>query len=264
MVMLAMRPYGGYYYNLGRETFLAPVRWEEDWPIVSPGSGRVEFEFHTPGLSEHRWPSQPACDSFETEDLALCWNFVRAPRGQWWSLTERPGYLRLYLRPGTLSERTNPCFIGQRQRHISFAARAAMEFTPTSTNDCAGIALRQSEDFHYRFVVTQDTGGSTVARLVKREHGKEMLVAEQPVESKRYYFKVEAKGQEYGFYVAIKPEAWQAVAEAVDGRILSTPVADGFVGAYIGMYASSNGQSSHSPTLAVADFDWFEYVGLLD
>ena len=38
MVLLAMRPYGGYYYNLGRETFLAPVRWEDGWPIVSPGT----------------------------------------------------------------------------------------------------------------------------------------------------------------------------------------------------------------------------------
>ena len=42
-----------------------------------------------------------------------------------------------------------------------------------------------------------------------------------------------------------------------DGRILSTPVAGGFVGAYIGMYASSNGQ----PSVNTADFDWFEYVG---
>jgi alpha-N-arabinofuranosidase len=44
----------------------------------------------------------------------------------------------------------------------------------------------------------------------------------------------------------------------VDGRILSTPVAGGFVGAYIGMYASSNGHPSEN----VADFDWFEYVGM--
>jgi xylan 1,4-beta-xylosidase len=48
------------------------------------------------------------------------------------------------------------------------------------------------------------------------------------------------------------------VAQAVDGRILSTPVAGGFVGTYIGMYASSNGQPSQN----VADFDWFEYLGL--
>jgi alpha-N-arabinofuranosidase len=42
----------------------------------------------------------------------------------------------------------------------------------------------------------------------------------------------------------------------MDGRILSTPVAGGFVGAYIAMYASSNGQFSTNH----ADFDWFEYI----
>jgi xylan 1,4-beta-xylosidase len=45
------------------------------------------------------------------------------------------------------------------------------------------------------------------------------------------------------------------LAENVDGRILSTPVAGGFVGAYIAMYASSNGQ----PSTNHADFGWFEY-----
>jgi xylan 1,4-beta-xylosidase len=43
----------------------------------------------------------------------------------------------------------------------------------------------------------------------------------------------------------------------VDGRILSTPVAGGFVGTYIGMYASSNGQASTNR----AYFDWFDYLG---
>ena len=59
-------------------------------------------------------------------------------------------------------------------------------------------------------------------------------------------------------YYAAESEAWQPVAENVDGRVLSTQVAGGFVGAMIGMYASSNGQ----PRASVADFDWFEYVGL--
>jgi xylan 1,4-beta-xylosidase len=58
MVLLATRPYGGYYYNLGRETFLAPVRWEGGWLIISPGSGRVEFEYPPPNLPEHRCYNQ--------------------------------------------------------------------------------------------------------------------------------------------------------------------------------------------------------------
>jgi alpha-N-arabinofuranosidase len=255
MVLLAMRPYGGYFYNLGRETFLAPVRWEDGWPIVGPGSGRVERTYSAPDLPEQRWPSAPACDHFDTPSLAPCWNFLRTPRDPFWSLSERPGFLRLRLRPERLSDLANPSFVGRRQQHMGFAARTAVEFAPQDANECAGLALVQNNQFHFRFVVTK--GAETVIRLIKREQGRETLLAERPVGAERVFLKVEARGQGYSFYVATMPEVWQPIAEAVDGRILSTPVAGGFVGAYIGLYASSDGQ----PGAQNADFDWFEYVG---
>ncbi|MGM0879705.1 MAG: hypothetical protein ACQEXQ_01540 [Bacillota bacterium] len=42
-----------------------------------------------------------------------------------------------------------------------------------------------------------------------------------------------------------------------NGTILSTDVAGGFVGAYIGMYATSAGRPSEN----AAVFNWFEYKG---
>jgi alpha-N-arabinofuranosidase len=73
------------------------------------------------------------------------------------------------------------------------------------------------------------------------------------------YLQVEAHGQAYGFHQADSPDGpWTTLAENVDGRILSTPVAGGFLGAFIGLYASSNGRRSAS----CADFDWFEYASL--
>lgn len=58
-------------------------------------------------------------------------------------------------------------------------------------------------------------------------------------------------GQAYSFYFATTPAAWQPLAQNIAGRILSTPVAGGFVGAYVGLYASSNDQASDN----MADFD---------
>jgi xylan 1,4-beta-xylosidase len=259
MVMLASRPYGGYYRNLGRETFMAPVRWEEGWPIVSPGIGRVEFVHPAPDLPEQHWPTCPACDHFDTDTLDYRWNFLRTPRGDFWSLSERPDYLRLRLRPQMISKWENPSFIGRRQQHLSFEARTVMEFAPQSADEVAGLVLLQNSDFQYRFVYTL-AGGETVIRLVKRSQGEEEVLAERPVSAERLYLKVEAIGQDYSFYYATAAEAWEPLLENADGRILSTDVAGGFVGAYVGMYASSNGQPSEN----VADFDWFEYVGLID
>ena len=256
-VLLAMRPYGGYFYNLGRETFLAPLRWEDGWPVVSPGSGRVEAAYTAPELPEQRWPAPPACDQFEAESLAPCWNFLRTPRDDFWSLAERRGYLRLRLRPESLVDLANPSFVGRRQQHIDFAARMWLEFSPSNDHECAGLVLLQNSDFHFRFVLTR-RGAETVVRLVKRERGVEETLAEQPFEAGRLGLKIEAYGQAYSFYAAAAPEAWRAVAESLDGRILSTTVAGGFVGTYIGMYASSNGL----PSANHADYDWFEYIGL--
>ena len=256
MVLLAMRPYGGYYYNLGRETFLVPVRWEEAWPVVSPGTGRVEFAYPAPDLPEQRWPALPCCDNFDRQTLALQWNTLRAPGDEWWSLSERPGCLRLRLRPPRLSEPATPSFVGRRQQHMHFAAQAALDFTPQAEHECAGLALVQSSEFHFCLVVTH--GARTVVRLIRRAHGVEETLAEQPVDGGRLYLKVEGHGQAYSFYATNAPDAWRPVAEAVDGRILSTPVAGGFVGAYLGLYASSNGQPSGNS----ADFDWFEYAEL--
>jgi alpha-N-arabinofuranosidase len=256
MVLLAMRPYGGYFYNLGRETFLVPVRWEDGWPIVSPGTGRVEFAYPVPNLPEKRWPVMPACDHFDAPTLALHWNLLRTPRDEFWSLRERPGSLRLRLRPERLSEQTNPSFVGRRQQHIHFAVQTALEFTPQTEYECAGLALVQNNDFHFLLVVTQ--ADETIVRLIKRAHGVEELLAEQPVSAGRLYLKAEGHEQAYSFYVASEPDRWRLVAENVDGRILSTPVAGGFVGTYIAMVASSNGQ----PSTNNADVHWFEYVGL--
>jgi alpha-N-arabinofuranosidase len=255
-VLLAMRPYGGYYYNLGRETFLVPVHWEEGWPVMSPGTGRVEFTYPVPNLPEQTWPAPPACDDFNSSSLAYHWNLLRTPPDEFMSLSERPGYLRLQLRPQKLSQPSNPSFVGRRQQHIYFRTECAIEFSPQNEHECAGLALLQNNDFHFLFVVTKAI--QPVLRLMKRAYGNEEILAEHPIDATTLTLKVEARKQAYSFYFASQPDEWQVVAENVDGRILSTPVAGGFVGAYIAMYASSNG----APGTNHADFDWFEYKGL--
>jgi xylan 1,4-beta-xylosidase len=200
MVLLAMRPYGGYFYNLGRETFLVPVSWEDGWPIVSPGVGRVEFEHVAPDLPQHQWPARPASDHFEAQTLAPCWNFLRTPREEFWSTTDRPGYLRLRLRPQMLSELANLSFVGRRQQHINFAARVCLEFAPKRENECAGIVLLQNNDYHFRFVIAGTEKGSAVVRLIRREAGEESLLAERRVSEGRVYFRVEARGRSHPQY----------------------------------------------------------------
>ena len=256
IVLLAMRPYGGYFYNLGRETFLAPVVWEDGWPVVSAGTGRVEFYYPVPNLPEQPWPAMPTCDHFDLSDLAMEWNVLRTPYDEFWSLDERPGYLRLKLRPQNLSERTTPSFVGRRQQHIHFRAEVAFEFNPLTEHECAGLVLLQNPDFYIQLIVTKRI--DNILRLVKRENGVDKILVQNAVSPGPLYLKIEADNQALKFFTTSEQDKWYLIAEGVDGRFLSTPVAGGFVGTYIGMYASSNGQ----PSTNTADFDWFKYVGL--
>jgi len=253
LVLLAMRPYGGYFYNLGRETFLIPARWEDDWLLASPGAGRVEFEYPAPNLPEQVWESIPSRDDFNTPTLHMYWNFLRTPREEFYSLTEKSNHLRLKLRPQKISEQSNPSFVGRRQEHIHFKAQTVLEFKPQNEHECAGLVLLQNNKFNFEFVVSKN-----VIRLIKRTDGVEEILAEKPVNNGLIYLKVEAQKQDYSFYFSNQPDSWQVLSEKQDGRILSTPVAGGFVGTWIGMYASSNGQTSSNH----ADFDWFDYIGL--
>ncbi|MCD8510025.1 MAG: glycoside hydrolase family 43 protein [Bacillus sp. (in: Bacteria)] len=256
-VGLASRIYGGYYRNLGRETFLLPVIWEDGWPIMSPGTGKLEMSYPRPNLPETKPFIQPACDHFNREKLDLTWNVIRTPKEAFYSLTERPGYLTLPARPEKITELGIPSFVGRRQQHINFSASTLMDFSPTKDREAAGIVLQQNHKFNFQFVYT-NSNGENVIRLVKCTDGKEEVLHELSVNSMPLYLKVEAYGQDYSFYYGVTEGDYLPVLENVDGRILSTDVAGGFIGAVIGLYATSNGNSSTNK----AQFDWFEYKGL--
>jgi xylan 1,4-beta-xylosidase len=259
MVCLASRPYGGYYRNLGRETFLVPVRWEDGWPIVSPETGKVEYSYPLPDLPSSSSVPVPERDDFDSRQLELYWNFIRTPREDFYTLSERPGYLRLRLRPEKISDYVNPSFVGRRQQHINFEAATAMEFAPVLEGESAGMVLQQNNRFHFRMELLNKKG-KTCLCLTECNNGEEKILAERsfPRPKDRLYLYVEARGQDYRFYYGCTEKEKKPLAENVNGRILSTDVADGFVGAYIGLYASSNG----NPGKNMADFDWFEYRGI--
>jgi len=257
MVALASRIYGGYYRNLGRETFLAPVIWEEGWPVVSVGTGKMEMSYPVPDLAECRWVSPSCCDNFDNEKLDFKWNFIRTPREDFFSLSKKPGYLALKLRKERITEKVNPSFVGRRQQHINFSGSTLMEFLPEKDNEVAGIVLLQNNNFNFSFVLGKN-GDKRVIKLIKCAEGIEEILMEQVICGSKLYLKVEAKGQEYSFYYGESSDNYKSLLEKVDGRILSTDVAGGFIGAEMGMYASSNGTQSDN----IAYFDWFEYIGL--
>ena len=257
MVLLASRPYGGGYSNMGRETFLVPVEWEDGWPIVNPGKGIVEEELEAPKLPQYKAYSYPVHyieDNFEGNHLAPYWIYLRNPSKDMYSLKDKEGYLSLRLRPESIIKSENVSFVGIRQRHKCFRVSVALEFTALNEYETAGIVLIQNENYQLRCERTMKDN-KAVIQLVRRENGEEEVIASKAYERKRIYLQFNAEEQEFNFTYGADESYQYILAEAIDGRLLSTERAGGFVGTCIGMYASSNGHVSKN----VAAFDWFRY-----
>ena len=255
-LLLGVRKLDGNYY-LGRETFLVPVAWRDGNPLLGHGPGEVRMREHRPDLPWTPWPAAPERDDFDSGRLALEWNFLRTPQTTWWSLEARPGWLRLRLRPERSTERANPSLIARRFQHHAFLAAAALDFDPGEGEE-AGLVAIQNDRFQYRLVVTRQ-GGVKLVRLVKvfnedRKVLSETVVAQRPYDSD-HVLALEVSGLDLRFLAGPDGEHLAPLGQTQDARVLASNVAGGFIGAFVGMYASSNGQPSDNE----ADFDWFLY-----
>ena len=66
---------------------------------------------------------------------------------------------------------------------------------------------------------------------------------------------IRADGQDFTLAVAGEDGQEQILANKVDGSFLGSETAGGFVGAYVGMFASGNGTAYEE----YVSFDWFSY-----
>ena len=256
MVLLASRPYGGYYRNLGRETFLVPVTWEEGWPLINPGKGIVEDTVEYPNLPEAPVEGVAEKEDFDGDKLPYHFLYLRNPVMENYSLDARPGYLRMKLAKEKITEKVSPSYVGVRQTSMSYMCETLMEFTPSKGEE-AGLVLLQNNEFHYRFVMTSD-GVSKELQLIRCYKGEEEVLSKVSVDTNLIRLKVQADKQDLNFEYSYDGKDYKLLKSNVDGRILSTDVAGGFVGNTIGLYCSSNGQESDNHS----DFDWLSYKSL--
>lgn len=256
MVFLAVRPVG--YppcHHLGRETFLAPVNWREDgWPEVGI-HGTVQPEMEGPSLPPQPWEPEPVRDDFDTPGLRLCWNFIRNPRPENCSLTERPGYLCLYGGQATIDTMESPAWVGRRQCHFNCRAETLLHFEPENENEEAGLTVFQNYAHHYEIAVTRMQGERRV--IARRRIGSlRGIVASVAVGEGPVRLRITADPQSYELSFTIG-NAERTVMAAGETRYLSTEVGGRFTGVYFAMYATGNGTQSATP----AYFDWFDYEG---
>lgn len=287
-VMLASRTIDGPFKNLGRETYICPVKWERGWPIFSPGSGRIEFEYPAdPMLPWTTYKAEPERDDFDEnirdEDdhkLRKYWSFWGTPYQNFWKIED--GYLKLKclkrplaekllgFQPGTVDKRKDHCvsFVGRRQTSINFEVSCSMKFHAEKKEE-AGLIIFQSANHQYRLMQCQ-RDGRQLLRLVlfttkqkglpflpgyqAETKGDVLIERELQEDVKNVILKLIVQDQNYDFYVGTDKKGLEPVYLHADGREINPEEVGCMTGTMIGMFASANGDESSNE----ADFDWFE------
>jgi xylan 1,4-beta-xylosidase len=254
VVMLASRPFEG-FTNLGRETFLAKVIWEEEWPVINTGIGRLEEKITLP-FEEAKILARQSAYHFVSDKLDYAFVTLRNPKENMYCLTDRDGFLRLFLSCEALKEEKNSSYLGIRQQDYFYQVSTFLDFTAKQDLEEAGICVVQSNLYHVRFVKRREENQEWIG-VIFCENGVEKILLKMKIESSKTEFLIIGRGQVADFYYKEKSD-FKLFIKDVDMHALSTEVAGGFTGCTIGMYASSNGIQSNS----YADFGWFTYEAL--
>ena len=259
VVMLASRPCEG-HCSIGRETFLAKVEWEDGWPVINPGIGHLTEKTELP-IGEYRLEKEVTHADFITFDQKKIDDRLLSLQRRdenTYSLIERKGFLRMYLKKQKLTEKTDAQYFGLRQKDYDFTFSACMEFDAERENEQAGIVCYQNHANHLSMRIC---GGKEKRKLQVIAHITEndTLLAEEEINAKgmlELYLK--AAGQRAEFFV--RDEEGKVLKLIKDVSLLpySTEEAGGFVGCTLGVYASSNGEMSDR----FADVAWISYEGI--
>ena len=181
------------YVNTGRETFLAPVKWIDGWPVINPDYEEVQYYYPYPlqplTPSDLRYSGNCRIkDDFDQGSLNLNWVLLRTPHEKWYDLKGRKGFLAMKVRPETCSGSMNPSFLGHRQQHLNGSASVAIDFEPLHKNEKAGLLVFQNET-HVYFICKSVEDNHPEIQIYRSDAnegstGHMSLIASQKLESR--------------------------------------------------------------------------------
>lgn len=283
-------------YTLGRETAIQKMEWTRDgWLRLANHSRLPDVVVQLPGASvqlpdaevqlpdvsaelpdaETKLPDvstelpdekgtgqQPMTvrqrDDFDSGELDLEYQSLRVPMtDRFLSLTERPGYLRMYGREG-LSSKFGQTLIARRWTEFVFEAGTKLEFEPEVFKQMAGlICMYDTDNYFYLHVTCDEDKGKCIGILTAENRTYAYPVGFLPVgKCGPVYLKVRVNYDKLQFYYGIGKEAYRRIGPVFDASILSDEACEEgwFTGAMVGICCQDlTGSGKY------ADFDWFTY-----
>jgi beta-xylosidase len=228
------------------------------------GKGEPVRTFRNPNVGAAYPPVAPATtDEFRRgTKLGLQWQWQANPQDSWYSLTAKPGSLRLYVQPRPAPDNLfmTPSLLLQKWAAPAFTATTALQFDPKQVGETAGLMIFGLD---YAWVgLRQGADGMKLMQRVSlaAKDGK----AEQENEA------VTWSGTSIYLRVTVSAGGLCRFSYSSDGERFS-PIGSEFsakpgqwVGAKVGLFAVAGANASTETKRGHADWEWFRVSGWPD
>ncbi|SMO39823.1 glycoside hydrolase family 43 protein [Gracilimonas mengyeensis] len=242
------------YGSVGRIPYLTPVSWEDGWPVLGI-DGVVPDTLKNLPKNTGLKPGIVASDDFEREkgeaDLPLVWQWNHNPLEKYWSLTDRPGYLRL------INDRSDDTFLTTRntltQRTIgpTSTGEVALDISSLKDGDVTGLGALQA---NYGYIAVKKEDGETSIIMAKGtpEEG-EHIVESAPLDQNVVHLKADLDFEDLRdigtFSYSLDGDEWKQLGNELE-MSYTLPHFMGYRFALFNYATESAG--------GYADFDYFE------
>lgn len=236
----------------GRIVHLQPVVWKEGWPLM--GQLNDESECGEPVL-HHVKPAvgkdvtseiPQTSDDFNTTQLGLQWQWEANHRDDWYSLSQRAGFLRLFAQP-TATLRSAPHLLLQKFPARAFSVQTRLELSAYSEGTQAGLVVMGQS--HAALVLRRSSSGNEIVYSIDDETKAVIPASASEV---RFHLEIQEGGCCRFFYatdtglVPIDP-----AFQAREGHWIGAKV-----GLFCGISSVENGVSSPDE---YTDFEYFRF-----
>lgn len=224
------------YHNLGRETFLVPVTFNNDGTFYAGKDGTCDFEYEIKGDF-----TQEYCRRYTFANTKFDWINLRHPITENYSIYSDKAILRGTDK--TLDDVDNPTFLGIRQREFVGTVRATVKLESGE----AGITAYMCEQEHYDIAIRKtDNGYEAVAKL--NIGGIKHTANVIPLNGNSAELIIRMDNNGYSLIVSDNDDGEKILAYG-QAKYLSSEVSGGFTGTVLGLYAIGGS----------AEFTGFEY-----
>ncbi len=196
---------------VGRVPYLVPVRWENGWPVFGVGGKAPDIlDIAVDGGDLDGLVASDEFDRGATPSLVWQWN--HNPDHRFWSLTQRPGFLRLiggHVVPDLLAARNT---LTQRTFGPECSVSTALDVTNMKDGDCAGLAVLQQK---YGFVGVKQTANTRAIIMASAADGAPVELQSIPLTRNTVYLKIDCdfknRADTARFFYSLDAWQWTAI-----------------------------------------------------